>query len=175
MSPMSKFLNRRWLPVSRPCCWRHNYAGQGTSPECRIIVCLRCMANSPPATATEVHQRKDTKTLWGSPSEFVILTAASGLLSLLTALPGAILFTKLSPPSRPPAKRTWERNAAGGRSEQLQQLHQSRARPLTVATAAWPACPVLDLLVIRAPAIGVDCHLYLIFASEVKPRRRVTL
>ena len=128
------------------------------------------MANSPPATATEVHQRKDTKSLWGSPSEFVILTAANGLLSLLTALPGAIMFTSLSLPSRPPAKKTWERNAAGGRSEQLQQLHQSRARPLTAATAAGPACPVLDLLVISVPAIGVDTNLYLIFVSEVKPR-----
>jgi len=41
MSPMSKFLNRQWLLVSRPCCWRHNYAGQGTSPEWRTIVYLR--------------------------------------------------------------------------------------------------------------------------------------
>ena len=128
------------------------------------------MTNSPPSTATEVHQRKDTKTLWESPSEFVILTTANGLLSLLTALPGAILFTRLSPPSRPPAKRTRERNATGGRSQQLQQLHRSRARPLTAATAAGPACPVLDLLVISAPKVGVDSHLYLIFVSEVKTR-----
>ena len=133
------------------------------------------MANSPPATATEVHQRKDKKTFWGSPSEFVILTAASGLLSLLTALPGAMLFTRLSPPSRSPAKKTWERNAAGGRSEQLQQLHQRRARPLTATIAAGPACPVLDLLAISAPAIGVDSHLYLIFVSEVKPREEKDL
>jgi len=36
--------------------------------------------------------------------------------------------TTMSPPSRPPAKRTWEGNAAGGRSEQFQQLHHSRAK-----------------------------------------------
>jgi len=34
----------------------------------------------------------------------------------------------MSPPSRPPGKMTWERNAAGGRSEQFQQLHHSRAK-----------------------------------------------
>ena len=81
-----------------------------------------------------------------------------------------VRYTLLSPPSRPPAKRTWERNAAGGRSEQLQQLHQSRAGPLTAAIAAGLSCPVLDLLVISAPALRVDSHLYLIFFSEVKPR-----
>ena len=81
-----------------------------------------------------------------------------------------VRYTLLSPPSRPPAKRTWERNATGGRSKQLQHLHQSRARPLTVTTVAGPACPVLGLLVISAPAISMDSHLYSIFISEVKPR-----
>jgi len=79
--------------------------------------------------------------------------------------------TTMSPPWRPPAKRTRERNAQGGRSDQFQQLHQSRARPLTAVTAAGPAWPVLDLLVISAPAIGVDSHHYLNFVSEVKPRK----
>ena len=49
--------------------------------------------------------------------------------------------------------------------ETPQEEDQSRARPLTTATPAGPACPVLDLLV-----VGVDSHLYLIFVSEVKPR-----
>jgi len=44
-----------------------------------------------------------------------------------------------------------------------------RPGPLTAATAAGPACPVLDLFVISTPAIGVDSYLYLIF---VKPRKR---
>jgi len=42
---------------------------------------------------------------------------------------------------------------------------------MTAVTAAGPACPVLDLVVISAPAIGVDSHHYLIFVSEVKPRK----
>ena len=80
------------------------------------------------------HQRNILKTPSRRPLVLATLTTTSGRHHLLTVRPGGTLSTKSSPPLRTPTEPTSGKNTTGGRSRELQQLHQTR--PLTAVTAA---------------------------------------
>jgi len=143
----------------------HNYGGQGTSPEWRTIVCQdtlygklssgHCNKGAPKKRYKDSEEVPQSLPYW---LQLLVCSRCWPRCLALYCSPDCLLLWGL--PQRGPERET------------PQQLHQSQARPLTAATAAGPACPVLDLLVISTPAVGVDSHLYLIFVSKVKPRRR---
>ena len=113
-----KCFNKQGSPVSRPCWWKHSYAGQGTSPEWRITAYPRSSStvNSPPGTVTEEHQRRGTKTLWKNPCLPATSTIDSGQPLLLTEGLGDMPFTSQSPPLRATVGLPSRRSAVGGRT-----------------------------------------------------------